>query len=69
VRAVSSSVTGVSGQSVSGLKSADKRAGNLIVFGLPEVESLLDLKKSVDELLKFLVGRSVPLNDLFRLGH
>jgi len=39
VRAVSSSVSGVSGQSVSGLKSADKRAGNLIVFGLPKVES------------------------------
>ena len=37
-------------------------------FGLPEVESLLDLKKSVDELLNFLVGRSVPLNDLFHLG-
>jgi len=68
VRAVSSSVAGGSGQSVSGLKSADKRAGNLIVFGLPEVESLPDLKKSVDELLNFLVGRSVPLNDLFCLG-
>ena len=38
-------------------------------FGLPEVESLLDLKKSVDELLNFLVGRSVPLNNLFHLGH
>ena len=68
MRAVSSSVAGVSGQSVSGLKSADKRAGNLIVFGLPEVESLTDLKKSVDELLNFLVGRSVPLNDLFHFG-
>jgi len=32
VRAVSSSVAGVSGQLVSGLKSADKRAGNLIVL-------------------------------------
>ena len=40
----------------------------MIVFGLPEVESLPDLKKLVDELLHFLIGRSVPLNDLFCLG-
>ena len=32
------------------------------------MESLPDLKKLVDELLHFLIGRSVPLNDLFRLG-
>ena len=44
------------------------RSENLIVFGLPEVKTLPDLKKSVDELLTFVVGRSVPLNDLFRLG-
>ena len=41
----------------------------MIVFGLPEVESLPDSKKLVDELLNFLVGRSVPLNNLFHLGH
>ena len=44
------------------------RVDNLFVFGLPEVESLPELKKAVDELFNFLVGRSVPLRDLFRLG-
>ena len=31
------------------------RVDNLIIFGLPEVESLHDLKSSVDELLNFLL--------------
>ena len=44
------------------------RSHNLIVFGLPEVKSLPELKESVDELLTFVAGRPVPLNDLFRLG-
>ena len=48
--------------------STASRADSLIVFGLPEAKSLPDLRQSVDELLTFLVGRSVPLNDLFRLG-
>ena len=50
------------------LASAIFQADNLIIFGLPEVESLPALKNSIDELLSFLVGRSVPLRDLFRLG-
>jgi len=48
--------------------STASHADSLIVFGLPEAKSLPDLRQSVDELLTFLVGRSVPLNDLFRLG-
>ena len=44
------------------------RSDNLIVFGLPEVKSLPELKESVDELLTFIAGKPVPLNDLFRLG-
>lgn len=48
--------------------SKDNRSDSLIVFGLPEVKSLTDLRQSVDEVLTFVVGRPVPLNDLFRLG-
>ena len=44
------------------------RGDNLMIFGLHEAESLPDLKKSVDELLVFITGRPVPVNDLFRLG-
>ena len=44
------------------------RSHNLIVFGLPEVKSLPELKELVDQLLTFVAGRPVPLNDLFRLG-
>ena len=44
------------------------RSNNFIIFGLPEAKSLSDLRNSVDELLLFLVGKSVPLDDMFRLG-
>ena len=45
-----------------------ERGDNLMIFGLPEAESLPDLKKSVDQLLVFITGRPVPVNDLFCLG-
>lgn len=41
---------------------------NLVVFGLPAVGSLQELKSSVDELLRFLAGKQADLNDLYRLG-
>ena len=44
------------------------RSENLIIFGLPEVDSLPDLKNSVDELLSFLVGKPIPISDMYRLG-
>ena len=46
----------------SGGQGASKasRSDSLIVFGLPEIKSLPDLRQSVDELLTFVVGRSVP---------
>ncbi len=47
---------------------AQNRSGNIIMFGLPESNSLGDLRKSVDEVLSFLTGTEVPLNDLYRLG-
>lgn len=64
-----SSVSGSFGPKVTKLASAITRADNLIIFGLPEVESLPALNNSLDELLTLLVGKSVPLRDLFRLGH
>ena len=63
-----SSVSGISVPKANRASSLASRADNLIIFGLPEVDSLPALKKSVDELLNFLVGKSVPLRDLFRLG-
>ena len=58
--------SGISGPKVTRINGAANRANNLIIFGL--AESLPNLKKSVDELLNFLVGKSIPLSDLFRLG-
>lgn len=46
----------------------DDRADNLVIFGLPETNSLPSLKNSVDELFTFLVGKPVHLKDIFRLG-
>ena len=46
----------------------DARDCNLILFGLPETESIIDTKASVDETLEFLVGKSVLIRDMFRLG-
>ena len=68
VNAEASKVSGSSGPRVTKSASAISRVDNLIIFGLPEVESLPALKNSVDELLTFLVGKSVPLRDLFCLG-
>lgn len=44
------------------------REYNLISFGLPENNSLLELKSTVDELLEFLAGSPIKVNDLFQLG-
>ena len=41
---------------------------NLILFGLPESRSILDLKKVVDEIFEFLAERPVQIWDVFRLG-
>lgn len=42
------------------------RDNNLIIFSLPEVESLA-LKKSVDKLLNFFVGKSILFMTYFVL--
>lgn len=62
-------MSGSSGPEVTKFASTSTRADNLIIFGLPEVESLPALKISIDKLFTFLAGKSVPLRDLFCLGH
>ena len=41
------------------------RECNVILFGLPENNST---KSEIDEVFEFLVGKAVPIKDLFRLG-
>ena len=44
------------------------RSHKLILFGLPEHNTLAELKNEIDKILSFLVGSHVPLSDLYRLG-
>ena len=44
------------------------RECNVILFGLPENNSIVEKKSKIDEVFEFLVGKSVPIKDLFRLG-
>ena len=44
------------------------RSHKLILFGLPEHNTLSELKNEIDKILSFLVGSHVPLSDLYRLG-
>ena len=48
--------------------SSEHRECNLILFGLPDNGSLAETKASVDEILEFLVGRSIQVRNLFTLG-
>ena len=48
--------------------SSEHHECNLILFGLPDHGSLVKTKNSVDEILEFLVGRSIQVKDLFMLG-
>ena len=46
------------------------RSSNIICFGLPENRTLSELKSIVDDLLSFLAGCSITVNesDAFHLG-
>ena len=53
-------------------KSSSSSSGchfNVILFGIPWKGSLADEKCSIDEVLNFVAGKSVPWNDAFRIGH
>ena len=47
---------------------SDSRACNLVLFGLAENDSILQLKSEIDEVLEFLAGKPVAVSDVFRLG-
>ena len=47
---------------------SDGRGLNLILFGVPENGSILQAKKTVDEVFEFLTGKQVQIKDIFRLG-
>ena len=47
---------------------SDGRDLNLILFGVPEGGSILQAKKTVDEVFEFLTGKQVQIKDIFRLG-
>ena len=55
-------------QSVHDSSISDSRACNLVLFGLAENDSILQLKSEIDEVLEFLAGKSVAVSDVFRLG-
>lgn len=41
---------------------------NIVLFGLSETYSLLELKDVIDEMLQLLVGKPVAVNDIMRIG-
>ena len=43
------------------------RSNNIILFGLPET-SLLNMKSAIDAMSTHLIGKSVHVTDVFRLG-
>ena len=55
-------------QSVHDSSISDSRACNLVLFGLAENDSILQLKSEIDEVLEFLAGKPVAVSDVFRLG-
>ncbi len=48
--------------------SGSDRLSRLILFGLEEKTSISETKEAVDEVLQFLAGCPVSVNDLVRLG-
>lgn len=47
---------------------ADGRECNVILFGLPENQTIVEAKGVVDEMFDFLIGKQVQIKDILRLG-
>ena len=47
---------------------ADGRECNVILFGLPENQTIVEAKGIVDEMFDFLIGKQVQIKDILRLG-
>ena len=48
--------------------SQDSRESNIVLFGEPEKQSLVETKGIVDEIFEFLSGKQIQIRDMFRLG-
>ena len=48
--------------------SQDSRESNIVLFGVPEKQSLVETKGIVDEIFEFLSGKQIQIRDMFRLG-
>ena len=48
--------------------SQDSRESDIVLFGVPEKQSLVETKGIVDEIFKFLSGKQIQIRDMFRLG-
>ena len=47
---------------------ADGHECNVILFGLPENQTIVEAKGVVDEMFDFLIGKQVQIKDILRLG-
>ena len=47
---------------------AEGRECNVILFGLPENQTIVEAKGVVDEMFDFLIGKQVQIKDILRLG-
>ena len=47
---------------------SDNRESNLILFGVPEEGSLVEAKRTVDEVFEFLSGKQIQIKDILHLG-
>ena len=55
------------GSSYSRVSTSVGRSMNIVLFGVPE-QTLFDTRKTIDEVLTFICGTSVPIRDLIRIG-
>ena len=46
----------------------DGRESNVVLFGVPENRSIVEVKSIIDEIFEFLTGKQIQIKDLFRLG-
>ena len=40
----------------------------MLSFGVPENQSIVEVKRVVDEVFEFLSGKQIEIKDMFRLG-
>ena len=63
-----SSLSGPLHKSTSKSSFQDSRESNVVLFGVPENQSIVEVKSVVDEVFEFLSGKQIQIKDMFRLG-